>query len=114
MAAATSWRTSELKYHFKSQGFEFVFQWILGMQTHGASEVGESFFAASQIKDGDPASWVKAWQALAERVEQRAAASFERGHLVSAREAYLRAYTYYRAAFAFIDPFHASKVTPLW
>jgi alpha-beta hydrolase superfamily lysophospholipase len=113
MAKTKSWRTSAVKYHFTSQGFEFVFQWILGMQTHGASEVGESFFAASQITDGDPASWVKAWQALAERVEARATSSFERGHFVSAREAYLRAYTYYRAALAFIDPFAESKVMPL-
>jgi hypothetical protein len=95
MAKAKSWRTSDVKYHFRSPGFEFVFQWILGMQTHGASEVGESFFAASQIKDGDPASWVTAWRALAARVEQRAASSLEREHVVSAREAYLRAYTSY-------------------
>jgi dienelactone hydrolase len=114
MAEAKSWRTSNVHYHFKSQGFEFVFQWILGMQTHSASEVGESFFAASQITDGDPASWVTAWRELAERVEQRAAASLAGNHLVSAREAYLRAYTYYRAAFAFIDPFHEDVVTPLW
>lgn len=113
MAKAKSWRTSEVKYHFRSPGFEFVFQWILGMQTHGASEVGESFFAASQIKDGDPASWVTAWRALAERVEQRAASSLEREHVVSAHEAYLRAYTYYRAAFAFIDPFREADVMPL-
>jgi alpha-beta hydrolase superfamily lysophospholipase len=114
MATAQSWRTSEVKYHFKTTGFEFVFQWILGMQTHGASEVGESFYAAAQVKEGDTASWVWAWQALAERIEQRAATSLAGGHLVSAREAYLRAYTYYRAAFAFIDPFHQAEVTPLW
>jgi alpha-beta hydrolase superfamily lysophospholipase len=114
MAETKSWRTSDVHYHFRSQGFEFVFQLILGMQTHGASEVGESFFAASQIKDGDPASWMRAWHALAQRVEKRAASSLERGHLVSAREAYLRAYTYERAAFAFIDPFEESEVTSLW
>jgi hypothetical protein len=37
------------------QVFDFMLQWILGAQTNGATKVGESFFAATNIRDGDPA-----------------------------------------------------------
>ena len=64
----------------------------------------QGFFAASEMRDGDPDSWIHAWTGLGQRVEQRAADSLSHGHLVSAREAYLRAYIYYRAALAFMNP----------
>ena len=97
-------RVPRLRYHFKHSGFDFLFQWLAGAQTHGGAELGEAFFAASETRDGDSESWIGAWTALGQRVEQRAADSLSHGHLVSAREAYLRAYIYYRAALAFMNP----------
>ena len=107
-------RTSTINYHFQTQAFEFVFQWILGMGTNGGSEVGECFYAASQVKENDPESWVRAFVSMAESVKNKAEVSFKDGHLVSARECYLRAYTYLRAAFTFISPFEKQRVMPLW
>ena len=78
---ADSIRTSTVHYRFRTPAIEFVFQWILGMGTNGGSEVGECFYAASQV---------------------------------SARECYLRAYTYLRAAFTFLSPFEKERVMPLW
>jgi hypothetical protein len=46
---------------------------------------------------------VAAWTQVARQVERRAAAALAAGHTVSAREAYLGAYTYNRAAPAFIS-----------
>ena len=66
--------------------------------------MGEAFYAASQISDGDPESWVREWSALADRVEDRARSSSACGHAVSAREAFLRAYFYRRAPLAFMHP----------
>ena len=100
---ALSERT-RIKFRFKHDDFDFFFQWILGGQTNGGSEVGETFYAASEIKDGDPESWSSAWTSLAERVEARAKTSLDRGHCVSAREAYLRSYYYHRAPLLFMDP----------
>jgi hypothetical protein len=57
---------------------------------------------------------VAAWTQVARRVEQRAAAALAAGHAVSAREAYLRAYVYNRAALAFINPFDAAAAKPAW
>lgn len=47
--------SSRIRYRFKVQVFDFMLQWILGAQTNGATKVGESFFAATNIRDGDPA-----------------------------------------------------------
>lgn len=93
-----------VKFRFGQDDFEFFFQWLTGMQTHGGSEVGESFYAASQISDGDPESWAREWNGLADRVAARARSSLDRGHRVSAREAFLRAYVYRRAPLAFLLP----------
>jgi hypothetical protein len=59
---------------FKKQAFDFFFQWIAGSQTYGGSEVGEIFYAASQIKGGDEDDWIEAWDALGARVEARGGA----------------------------------------
>jgi pimeloyl-ACP methyl ester carboxylesterase len=96
--------SSRIRYRFKVPVFDFFLQWALGAQTHGASEVGECFYAASQVKDGDPASWARAWDELARRVEARGRASLAAGHRVSARESLVRAYSYYRAPLAFMSP----------
>ncbi|MDH3731225.1 MAG: esterase FrsA [Acidimicrobiia bacterium] len=93
-----------VKFRFRQDDFEFFFQWLTGMQTHGGSEVGEAFYAASRITDGDPESWAQEWSSLADRVAARARASLAAGHRVSAREAFLRAYLYRRAPLAFIHP----------
>lgn len=96
--------SSRIRYRFKVPVMDFFLQWALGAQTHGATEVGESFYAASVIRDGDPESWIAAWSALAERVEARGRASLAAGHLVSARESLLRAYSYHRAPLALLSP----------
>lgn len=107
-------RNPRLTYRFQNRAFEFFFQWILGAQTHGGVELGECFYAASEIQDGSPESWYTAWAKLAQRVEKRAQTSFSNGHVVSAREAYQRAYVYYRAAPAFLSPRKDSRYQELW
>jgi len=86
------------KYYFKGDDIDFYFSGILGRQTFGGSEIGECFYATSQIDEGKPESWVEAWVQLARRVEGQGKECLRKGHTVSAREAYLRACTYYRAA----------------
>ena len=49
-------RVSDIRYRFKTPPFEFMFQWILGMQTSGGSEIGESFYAASLVTENNPRS----------------------------------------------------------
>ncbi|MEJ5202466.1 MAG: alpha/beta fold hydrolase [Anaerolineae bacterium] len=92
------------RYRFKNPTFDFFFQWLTGTQTNNGAELGESMYIASQIKDGDPESWYREFMAMGERVEERAKASLANGHIISARESYLRCYVYYRGAAAFLNP----------
>src|SRR3712207_3659480 len=83
--------------YFKDSELDFYLQaFPLGYQTYGGATVGEAFYAASRINEKDPNSWVEEWSNLAARIEEGAAKSLEGGHKASAREAYLRAFTYYR------------------
>jgi pimeloyl-ACP methyl ester carboxylesterase len=87
------------KIYFKDQDLDLYLQaFPLNFQTYGGAATGEAFYAASRVNEKDLESWVHEWCALAARVEAEGAKALERGHEVSAREAYLRAYTYYRTA----------------
>lgn len=92
------------RIYFRNPDMDFYFMWVLGHQTYGGAEFGECFHIASRIRDGDPESWAEAWIQLASQVEGTACAALESGHRVSAREASLRASTYYRAALACMRP----------
>lgn len=84
-------------YFFKDSDMDFHFgNIIIGAVRDGGAEVGEAFYAASRITDGDDASWQAEWYALAQRVEARGLKSLTGGHLVSARDQLLRAAYYYR------------------
>ena len=98
-------RNPRINYTFEKEEFDFFFQWIAGSQTNGGSEVGEILYAADQVKKGggDEEAWTASWDELGQRVEARGDRSLEGGHDVSARESYLRAYTYYRAPLLFIS-----------
>ena len=103
LSGGLSERTRD-KVKFAQDDFDFFFQWFAGLQTHGGVESGEIFYAASEITDGDAESWGNAWTSLSHRVEARARGYLERGHRVSARQAFFRAYNYRRAPLVFMRP----------
>jgi pimeloyl-ACP methyl ester carboxylesterase len=94
---------------FPSDYFDYQFAKFLGLAPYSGAEIGECFATAHQIADGNTESWTKAWQATASRVEALAKTVLARGHRVSAREAFLRATTYYQAAFYFLPADDARK-----
>lgn len=69
------------------------------MMTRGGAEYGECAATATRITPGDVGSWYREWVATAECVAAWGDGSASRDHAVSAREAYLRASTYYRISF---------------
>jgi pimeloyl-ACP methyl ester carboxylesterase len=84
-------------YFFQDGDMDFHFgNLVLGSAVNGGVEIGEAFYAASHIKDGDAASWQREWFELARRVEKRGKDSLAAGLLVSARDQLLRAANYYR------------------
>jgi len=106
-----SQQEKDLEFHrqfhnlrFKANDMDFAFQWAMGSCVNGGAAIGEGFYAASRMKDGDPESWVREWMGLAERVHKRGLAMLEAGHPISARETLLRAFVYYRATLGAMLP----------
>ena len=94
-----------IRYHFTDTDMDFNFgTLVLGATVNHGVEIGEAFYAASQIKDGDAASWQKEWFLLAQRVEARGLQSLAEGHKVSARDQLQRASYYYRISLLAILP----------
>jgi alpha-beta hydrolase superfamily lysophospholipase len=92
-------------YFFKDGDMDFHFgNLVLGSAVNGGVEIGEAFYAASHIADGDAASWQTQWAALAERVAARGQVSLAAGHTVSAREELLRAANYLRISLISMRP----------
>ena len=88
---------------FDDDGFNFEVQTLLGSVRDGCGDVGEILATVATITDGDPTSWVSAWQALGDRVAAIADASAAAQHDVSAGAAYLRAAAYYATALSSVD-----------
>src|SRR5579884_902199 len=83
-------------YYFEDPFADLMFLYTLTFHAFKGSEIGECYSAASMIQEGDIESWKVAWNTLAQQVEEIGHRAEARGHRVSAREAYLRAVTYYR------------------
>jgi len=65
MSSDKLWQRSKQRIYFKNEDMDFYLAWMLSYQREGGATVGECFYAASHVKDGDPESWVQAWSELA-------------------------------------------------
>ena len=87
--------TAGMPRRFKGN-FDFQFVRTMGCTTYDGAEIGECYETASRIEDEREDSYTEAWRVTAERVEAIARKSLAGGHQVSAREAFLRASSYWR------------------
>ncbi|MFI1915342.1 dipeptidyl aminopeptidase [Nocardia sp. NPDC020380] len=78
---------------------------LFGHASYGGADFGEVLSTASRITAGDYDGWHDAWLATAERVAAEAAAA----QPISARDGFLRASTYFRAAEFFL---HGTPADP--
>lgn len=88
---------------FKSN---FDYQMVRAMSTGAYGDggaVGEIYSTVRRIVDGDIESWTVAWKDTAERVERIAHDCLSGNHIVSAREAFLRASTYWKTAQFYLE-----------
>jgi pimeloyl-ACP methyl ester carboxylesterase len=90
---------------------EFWFETVrlFGAAEYGGSLFGEVVAIAQQIKVGDYDSWYDANNAFADRIAAEAEAQQKKGHLISARDNFLRASNYYRNSEFFL---HANPEDP--
>jgi hypothetical protein len=94
--AAADYRT--VPTVFENEAFNFELLIALGASFERVADIGECFATASRITDGDFDSWFTEWTRTGDRLQAIAETSDGNGHRVSAREAYLRASTYYSMA----------------
>ncbi|HVW40973.1 MAG TPA: hypothetical protein VHC18_06460 [Amycolatopsis sp.] len=83
------------KFFFDDVFTDLAFLHTLTHHGFGGVALGECYAAAAKITPGDAESWRTSWQELAERVEADAIVAEQKGHLVSARDCYLRAVSYH-------------------
>ena len=94
-----------VRYHFHDMDMDFNFgTLVLGSTVNHGVEIGEAFYTASKIKDGDAASWQEEWFKMACLAEARGEQSLAGGHKVSARDQLQRASYYYRISLLSILP----------
>lgn len=99
----------KLKFYFKNPVVDAYFSYVLGFGQRGGADVGEAYFAASQIKQFDTDSWVSTFTALAARVADQAERQLASGHTISARESFLRASYLDRSALMSLSPIKESE-----
>ena len=88
---------------FKSN---FDYQLVRGMMAGAYGEggaLGELYSTARRVVDRDVESWTVEWTGTAERVEAIAHGSLSGGHVVSARDAFLRASLYWRTGLFYLE-----------
>lgn len=94
-----------MKIVFQDPTFSLQLLRVIGETYYKGADIGECLSTAYRIREKDFESWHQEWLKTAERVNEYADETLAAGHTVSAREAYLRACNYYRAAeFLLVNP----------
>lgn len=91
-----------MKLVFNNQAFSYQLLRTVGHSVYGGADIGECLATANRIEEGDLESWYREWLKMSDRIHNAAEASLQAGQQVSARQAYLRACNYYRAAEFFL------------
>ena len=84
----------------ESETLDFQFMRTLSYQVYGGASTGEVLRVAGELnKRGNTReNWVKLWTEQGEHCEKLADEAMQKGQKITARNAYLRAYNYLRAA----------------
>ena len=97
---------------FNSFMFDFELTRLLGSTTAGGCDTCEFLTAVSKIKNNNPESWHAAWKEQGERAEAIADEAARNGLNTLAKNGYLRASNYFRAAsYLFLN--NDPRVVPL-
>ncbi|MEV5943257.1 alpha/beta hydrolase [Streptomyces sp. NPDC051994] len=87
-----------MRFLFEDESFSFETLRAAGFANDGGADLGEVITTVRNISEGDEEAWLREWKSTAQRVHAIATRAQADGHLVSAREALLRASNYYRTA----------------
>lgn len=88
----------------EDEDLDFIFQWFVGWIAYGACTPGELFKVARKVDAKSAVSWKEEFEKEARKIEAIGEDCLKKGHRISAGQAFLRAFGYYRAAYCAIDP----------
>ena len=92
------------KVYFRDPELDFYLQaFPLGYATYGGARAGEALFAASQVHEKDPETWVSAWSDMAARVAdsaQRSEAADAHCQAVNLRLAHAEVFAFFDRSLA--------------
>ncbi len=91
------------RYYFNDSDMDLFFVGALSYGPAGGLEIGQAFYVASQIEDGNPDSWVEAFTNYGAALDAQADAWLERGWTQAAGEMRLKAAASYRSAWQFSE-----------
>ena len=92
-----------MKLVFEDPTFSALLLRTIADTYYKGADIGECLSTAYRIKEGDFDSWYEEGIKTAKRVHSYAENSASRGHMISAKEGYLRATNYYRTSAFFIN-----------
>jgi pimeloyl-ACP methyl ester carboxylesterase len=92
------------RYCFDDPDMDLFFVAALGWGPAGGLDIGEAFYVASSISDGDPDSWVRSFANYGDALDAQASAWLARGWRRAAGEMRLKAFASYRSAWQFAAP----------
>ena len=95
---------------FKNDFLDDFGQWPLAYTPYGGADFGELRAIAATVGDGGVDEYHAAFTGMAGRLAAEADAAQAAGHLASARQAYLRASSYYAASY---HPLYGSPSIPV-
>ena len=93
--------------------WSFQFLRLIAEAYFGGADFTECYLAVRDLKAGDIEGWYERLSALARSLEKQAERAARDGHLASARQRWLRASNYYRAAGSFHTVFDAPGIEAL-
>ncbi|MBZ9780583.1 alpha/beta hydrolase [Pseudomonas sp. REP124] len=91
-------------YRFADEHMDLFFMAALGWGPSGGLDVGQAYYIADHIVDGDPDSWVNAFCDYGDYLERQASEWLAKGWRRSAGEMRLKAFASYRSAWQFAGP----------
>ena len=84
---------------FKNDFHDEFGTWPLGYIPYGGADFGEVQAIGQAVGNGDDTEFYDAWVAAANRLRSDAALAFDKGHLSSARDLFLRASCFYSTSY---------------
>ena len=78
--------------------YSFHLVWLFYEAVQGGADTNELFHAVRKVRAGNAEDWYAAFEELGDRIKAIGDEAEANGHTITAGQAYLRAFTYYRSA----------------